>query len=275
MTDLMLIVEGYLNDGDEPKFDKHLSRAEYKKMLNGKFKGKQSRFRCYNGIDEIRYSHDLIKDIIDTESAKFKEYMFKYATSSRQTFTRAFLKNFRHIKKDKKLLKKIAGFNLPNVVEIEALSNEIVLTKRIIELCEAYFRIIAFKHIIGQYMNLPAGTMVVKIEDYTARMIIEMFDDEALIQIVKGKNDGQSKDFNSDALVNIFLAAYNYYNLSSSYSMLDRVDDIFNFRDEEADEEINGEINKDAKVSNFEDGYRAASEEELAYMRENLDKKYK
>ncbi len=275
MNDLIAITEGYIGDKEEPKYDKLVSRKEYKELLKKKYDGDISNFRCYNGIDEILFSFDLIKDIIDSEAKRYKEYMYKYATSSRQTFTRTFMKNYRYIKQDKKLLKKIANYNLPDVVDVEELQNDNILTSRIIELCEAYFRIVMFKVIMGQYINLPSGTMVVKIEDYTARMIIEMFDEEALIQIVRGKNDGQSKDFNSDALVNIFLASYNYFILSSRYSTLDLIHDVFNFRDEVAESEIDNTVMSGANIGLFSEGYRAPTEEEMKIIRKEMEKKFK
>jgi len=274
IDDLFLIIEGYLSEGKNEKYDKNLDYKEYKNILNKDFDGKLENFRCYNGIDRIYFSSSLIKDIIDSEAKAFREYMYRYSTSSRQTFTRVFQSNFRYIKRDKKMLKIISDFNLPNVVSVEELGqDEILLTKRIIELCEAYFRIVALKVIIGKYINLPAGTMVVKINDYSARMIVEIFDEETLIQIVRGKNDGASKDFKSDALVNMFLAAYNYWNMSSRFSFLDKMEKVFNFKDYSAELSLFNEINSGLSVSQFEEGYRTPTQEEISFMKEEMDKR--
>jgi len=274
--DLILITEGYLDLKEEKKYDTLLSEREYYSLLKSQFNNDIHQFRCYNGIDNIYFSHTLIKDLIDKEAKHFSSYMSNYATRSRQNFTRSYLKNFRLIKKDKKLLGKIASFPLPVPVDIEDIkNNDEMLTERIVELCEAYFRIVAFKHIVGQYMNLPAGTMVVKMEDYTARMIVEIYDEETLIQIVSGKNDGQSKDFQSDALVNIFLAAYNYFNISTKYSFLDKVHDIFNLRDFAISAEETAKINNQIISADFiKDGYREPTKEELSFIQENISDKY-
>lgn len=70
------------------------------------------------------------------------------------------------------------------------------------------FSLVLFKMVIGQFMNLPAGIMVVKIEDYSTRMILEYYKQFCEIEIVAKRNDGQSKEFQSDNYVNLFLQSY-------------------------------------------------------------------
>ncbi|MDA3053517.1 hypothetical protein [Campylobacter sp. JMF_03 NE3] len=72
----------------------------------------------------------------------------------------------------------------------------------------ADFSLVLFKIVMGQYMNLPAGIMVVKIEDYSTRMILEYYKQFCEIEIVEKRNDGQSKEFESDNYVNLFLQSY-------------------------------------------------------------------
>ena len=58
---------------------------------------------------------------------------------------------------------------------------------------------------------IPAGTMVVKVEDYDTRMIIEYYKQLSTIEIVEKKNDGQSKLFKSDNYVNLFFLMFAYF----------------------------------------------------------------
>jgi hypothetical protein len=75
----------------------------------------------------------------------------------------------------------------------------------------ADFTLILFKIVINQFMNIPAGTMVVKVEDYDTRMIIEYYKQLSTIEIVEKKNDGQSKLFKSDNYVNLFFLMFAYF----------------------------------------------------------------
>lgn len=81
----------------------------------------------------------------------------------------------------------------------------------LIEMLMADFTLILFKIVINQFMNVPAGMMVVKIEDYDTRMIIEYYKQLSTIEIVEKKNDGQSKLFKSDNYVNLFLLMFAYF----------------------------------------------------------------
>ena len=81
----------------------------------------------------------------------------------------------------------------------------------LIDMLMADFALILFKIVINQFMNIPAGTMVVKVEDYDTRMIIEYYKQLSTIEIVEKKNDGQSKLFKSDNYVNLFFLMFAYF----------------------------------------------------------------
>ena len=76
--------------------------------------------------------------------------------------------------------------------------------KYLVELLLTDFTLVMFRELVGQYMNLPAGTIVVKLESYDTRMIVEYYRQFSLIQIEDKKNDGKSELFNSDNYANLF-----------------------------------------------------------------------
>lgn len=93
----------------------------------------------------------------------------------------------------------------------------------------ADFSLVVFKIILGQYMNIPAGTMVVKIESYDTRMILEYYKQFAEIEIVPKKNDGQSDMFESDNYVNLFLQSWaQFCNREDKYKMFSELYFKFN-----------------------------------------------
>lgn len=82
---------------------------------------------------------------------------------------------------------------------------------RIIELLMADFSLVIFRMVIAQYMNLPAGTIVVKLESYDTRMIMEYYTQVVTINIEHKKNDGTSTQFQSDNYVNLFLKCFHLF----------------------------------------------------------------
>ncbi|WP_172198852.1 hypothetical protein [Campylobacter sp. RM16188] len=100
--------------------------------------------------------------------------------------------------------KRIRGQGIPKV----AIFNDKKTMGYIIDMLMADFTLVLFRMVIGQFMNLPAGTIVVKLESYDTRMIIEYYKQFSTIEIVEKKNDGQSRLFQSDNYANLFFILF-------------------------------------------------------------------
>jgi hypothetical protein len=144
-------------------------------------------------------------------------------------FTRRFRKYESALKKDMHLKKYLFPKHLRDEQFQEIVNDQRKFRNHLIFALVCYFRLMLFKMIIGQYVNLPAGVMVVKIRDYTARMITEIFEDHCMVSIISDKNDGTNSEFESDNLANLFLASVNHYRVSSIESYEDRILKIYNF----------------------------------------------
>lgn len=253
MIDLLRIAEGFI-EAKTPvkKYDKLLSTQEYNERL-AEF-GSLDAFRTYNGKDEVVFSSDLIKDIIDDEVRKFKTFIETYAFSSRMLFSRRFKKYESAIVNDVNIHRYLFP-KTKKQEEIQAIMSDKQKRHRyLVFVLVCYFRFVMFKLIISQYVNFPAGTIVVKLRDYTMRMIIEVFDDNSLINIVKNKNDGGTTTFESDNLANLFLSSLHHYRISSDNPYDERIFKIFNHRDSAELDEGQGYTESDAmgaEVSGF------------------------
>jgi len=235
-VDMFLISEGYI-ESSGGKYDKLLSTAEFKDTLKNTHNGNIDNFRLFNGRDEILFSFDLIKQLIDEEAVRFNRYVSEYAIEDPfLDFSRMFKEPFEILKGDKRALAMLRGLKTPAKIEEEEDMPPAELIKRIQFIFEVYFRQIAIFHIINQYINLPAGTVVVRMDDYTIRMITEIYDETCIVSLVPDKNDGSTEIFNGDSLANLFLISWNYYNYTVDNSFRDRVERIFNFRDEKVEE---------------------------------------
>jgi len=253
LEDIFLIAEGYLTNSKQ-KFDKLLSEKEYKDILTKRFSGKIDDFRVYNGKDEILFSVDLIKDLSDDEYKRFEVFVKKYATTpTGLSFTRMYREYFDLLKKDKNTLAMIRSLHAPAPLKEEDVLTDRELVQRIQFLFGIYFRFFCFYYIVNQYINLPAGTVVVRMEDYTFRMITEIYDSKVIVAISPQKNDGTSKSFKGDALVNMFLIMWNYYNHSVENSFHDRVYNIFNLRDEVMEKAQSGEEESNMLASEIQE----------------------
>lgn len=255
LEDMFLISEGYIEAGGGT-YDTFLSKSDFETMLRKKFNGKLDNFRLYNGRDEIFFSFDLIVRLIDEETIRFNKYISEYAIEDPYLdFSRMFKEPFETLKGDPKLLLMLRQLKTPaQILEGEEMSAA-ELIKRIQYVFEIYFRQIATYHIINQYINLPAGTVVVRMDDYSIRMITEIYDETSFVSIIPGKNDGSTDIFNGDSLANLFLISWNYYNYTVDNSFLDRVGNIFNFKDEKVAEDMekNALAENDKQAKEFGD----------------------
>jgi len=242
LEDIFKITEGYMRN-DAKKYDEYLDPVNFKKVLNRDFDGKLNNFKVYDGRDKVYFSFALVKNIIDVEARRFVSFMDKYSTtSSGLDFTRSYKPFFTMLKEDKNTLKMLKGLHAPEPMTEDRDLTQKELMQRVNFVFEIYFRFCSVFYIINQYINLPAGTVVVRMEDYTIRMIVEAYDNQNIVSIEKRKNDGSTDSFRGDALVNMFLLSWNYYNYSVNNSFKDKVYSIFNLRDEEVEERGSGEV---------------------------------
>ncbi|MDD4969755.1 MAG: hypothetical protein PHT07_10050 [Paludibacter sp.] len=247
MIDLMKISEGFIAaDKEHMKYDKLLTASEFTKRLNDAG-GSIDNMRMFNGKNEVSFSPDLMKYLIDDEAARFEAYIREYAFDARMLFTRRFRRFEAALKKDIHLKTYLFPKHIRQEQYESIINDEEKLRNYLIFAITCYFRLMLFKMIIGQYVNLPAGVVVVKLRDYTARMITEIFEDHSLVNIIKDKNDGTNTEFESDNLTNLFLASVNHYRVSSPESYEDRILKIFNFipsAPEETSDKIASEISE-------------------------------
>ena len=80
-----------------------------------------------------------------------------------------------------------------------------------------YFKLVMFRRLLKLYMNIPAGWVVVRLEDYTARAIISSVDRESLV-IVNKTNSGEVKGFPDCRMTRMFLLLYHYFFTKTEYA---------------------------------------------------------
>lgn len=231
MEDLFLIAEGYLSLKKQPKYDRLISSEKALDRWLREFDGDLEQAKLFNSRDTIIFSLPLMRRFINTECQGFEVFLSKYAIRKEGKTSRRFMHMVDQLKKDSRLGTYFYGRDGQGRTQ-ELLNDEALFEARLVLVLVGYLRLVLTKSLIGQYINLPAGTIVAKLWDYPSRMVIESFDDEALIDVIPGKNDGSNMDFESDVLPNIFLLAFNAYAHGERVSLFDRVYNIFNFRDE-------------------------------------------
>jgi len=236
LLDLYKITEGYLTEKDKEKFDKTMELT--KENFND--------FRAFNEKDTVYFSIDFIIYKVEEESIKFREFLEKRMIRSRSKISRECSTYFTYLINDLKATEKLLSMDnlehqniAPEKMEKLKLKNayykklikenkyeqiELILQNKLV----VYFKFILSRVILQKYTNIPAGTAVSKIADYTLRMITEVYDVKVLINIDKNKNDGTSESFNGDALVNLFLYTYNHYLYSRREKLLDEIDRAIN-----------------------------------------------
>lgn len=241
LEDVFYISEGYICDEEAMKYDKLLSKEEFEEILERDFGGVLENFRVYDGRDNIYFSFDLMKRLIDTESKRFHLFMSRYALDpTGLEFSRSFRKHYDLLIRDKNTLDMIRQVYCPAPLSKISDMNKEELVRRVLFIFDVYFRFFAFFYIVNQYINLPAGTVVVRMDDYTLRMITETYDNKNIVSIEARKNDGSTDSFKGDALTNMFLLAWNYYNYSVENSFHKKVYNIYNLRDEAMDNALSG-----------------------------------
>lgn len=208
-----------------------------------------SKYRCFNGRDEVTFSVSAITFFLDRETKLFEDMLETKGSRGRNSLARnifAYIANFEiNPSLNTKILFGINNHkNQPMDFDVKW-HNEFIanptkeaIAKRLRFVLISYFRFVLLREVILSYMNLPAGTIVVKIDDYTLRMIIDSYASQSFVQIDKGKNDGTNNQFQNDSLANMFFYAYWYYSeLHDKTTLQERIayhfnTNILNFEDQ-------------------------------------------
>lgn len=221
-VDYLKITEGYLREPGKRKYDE-LFFSENKNTLK--------KFRAFNGRDKVYFSMDYIKFKVDEQSVIFEEFLTKRFLKGSTRVSAEIFAYFKMIINDKKYDYNLLGITKENLKsnkyskkELKELNEELqeireakekenipfienILKERLVIWFKFYFT----RLILQRYCNIPAGLLVVKIEDYSMRMITEVYNDKKLINISRNQNDGSSESFNGDGLVNLFLFVWNAF----------------------------------------------------------------
>lgn len=222
LIDYLKITEGYLTEKNKRKYDE-LFFSENKKTLK--------KFRAFNGKDKVYFSMDYIKYKVEEESKNFDVFLSKRFLKGSTRVSAEIFTYFKMIINDTKYEYNLLGITKENMegrkyskkelkelnIELEKIKEakekeDIVYIESILkERLLVWFKFFFTRLILQRYCNIPAGLLVVKLEDYSTRMITEVYNDKKLINISRNQNDGSSKSFNGDGLVNLFLFTWNAF----------------------------------------------------------------
>jgi hypothetical protein len=239
LLDLLKIIEGYMmKDGKPYLFDEYIESMSYKEYL---------KFRAFNGMDKVYFSLYPLIYFLDDETEMFRLFISKRMLRGRSFLALKLSKYKEHLINDKeRITKMLYGVNNkkdkvvtePERTEFEkmlhiAKSNNNdewwkLFKNRLLIVLTAQFRFIVSREILQKYTNIPAGLIVVKLDDYTMRMIIDSYRNGGIIDIRKNVNDGSSTSFENDILANLFLLTYHYFNNMSNYTVVEKINIIWN-----------------------------------------------
>ncbi|WP_152633305.1 hypothetical protein [Aliarcobacter butzleri] len=220
--DYLKITEGYLTEEGKPKYDVLYSSRKISSLKN---------FRAYNGKDKVYFSMDYILYKVGEQSKIFKEFLDTRFLKGTTRVNVEILTFFKYTVNDKNF-----EYNLLGVTEKDLNSNKYTAEEKnklraeyqiiksakekndittienlLKERLVIMFKFFLARVILQRYCNIPSGLLVVKLEDYTMRMIAESYSDKKLINIAKSQNDGSSNSFKGDGLVNLFLYTWNAF----------------------------------------------------------------
>ena len=240
LIDLLKITEGYLTKKGEEKFDRLIDNMTFEEFL---------KYKAFNGKDEVTFSLHAMLYFLDLETQQFKKLIEKRLLKGRNIL-HVQLRRYKPllVADAERVTKMLYGVNNKKSTIVGQKENEQynemmkaiengnmdkwwkLFLQRLKEVLISQFRFIVSREIINKYTNIPAGTIVSKLDDYTMRLIVDTYRNEALIDIKKGVNDGSSKSFENDILANIFLMSYIYYNKfgMNETSIQDRIRKIWN-----------------------------------------------
>lgn len=230
IEDLMRLYEAEIADKNKPKnfdiFDEKEYSAEelknYKAFKNGK----------------VLFSPCAIETFMEEETENFKNFIQDYLIYGRSFLTiqvaklRTKIINSRHWITDMlfALDKEDEKFLTNSQKAINRIKEEYEYVQTFVDDKEkwwewffyeslekfliAQFRLILFYSIMQRYCNMPIGLIIVKIQDYTTRMILDNFKLRAILFLKPNINDGmgnREKGARNDLLAQLFFYSFNYY----------------------------------------------------------------
>lgn len=237
--DYLKITEGYLieREAKKPKYDE-LFFSNKKSVLRN--------FRAYNGKDKVYFSMDYILFKVDEQSKIFKEFLTNRFLKGSTRINVEIINFFKYAVNDKNFANNIVGVSKDDLkpeskrytkeekakikLEIQKVNEalerndlpfiENLLKERLI----IWFKFFLARVMLQRYCNIPCGLLVVKLSDYSFRMIAEAYDDKKLINITANQNDGSSSSFKGDGLVNLFLYTWNAFLYSRKTKLLQEIE---------------------------------------------------
>lgn len=307
--DLFYIIEGYLNNGlydtvlykpendilpDEniQKLKEKTAKEDAKLELEKRnYKYFQS-YMIREDIDDVTLSLNAIRIFLWKQKNIFSLYLDENLKNKKPT-TRMFsiISRVTELARDIHFKRKITNglddSKKEKIIKlVENLENkegetrkEIKNKKTILNTGEGYtllkdmlladFTLVCFRTIINQFMNLPAGTIVVKIEDYSTRMIMDYYTRHSLLEIDKGRNDGSTESFQSDNYVNLFFLLFTDFLDSNNNAFYDEL--YFKFNTNEASKPLSFNQLKELvdESKNASKVYRDITNENAFAMEEN------
>ena len=262
LIDYLKITEGYLKENEKEKYDK-IFRSDNENILEN--------FRAFDGKDTVYFSMDFIAYKTKQQSERYEEFLRRRFLKGRTRISAETIDMLKLIISDLNFEAKVCGMGDTDKQDLSKLSKarlaelksrverlktakekqdtkyiEEVLVERLV----IWFKFFFARILLQRYCNIPADLVVVKLADYSTRMIMEIYADKKLVNIVKNQNDGQSKSFEGDGLVNLFLYTWNSFLYGRKERVLERIEYNINTISDPADEEdsLVQKINEDMKA---------------------------
>ena len=280
ILDYLLITEGYLTEPNNLKYDE-VFESRNPKVLES--------FRAFNGRDKVYFSFDFIEYFVKRESKKFRGFLNRRFLKRRTRVSAEVVRYFNVFLGDSKFAEKLIGINntdkqkfynskdyaekrleLEKRVEIlkkaKAENNLEIIKEEIINKIMIWFKFFMTRLILQRYTNVSNGILVVKIADYTTRMISEIYMEEKIINITQNINDGKSDSFEGDGLTNLFLYMWNAYLHGRNEKVLEQLEFNINTISDSADVD-------DMNAQKF-NNYIETEKEEAVKKMENDKAKY-
>lgn len=259
--DYLKITEGYLKEKKKEKYDE-IFRSDNENILEN--------FRAFDGKDTVYFSMDFIVYKTVQQAERYEEFLRRRFLKGRTRISAETVDMLKLIINDLNFEAKVCGMGdidkqdlnklskdrlkeLKNRVEklkvAKAEQNTKYIEEVLVERMVIWFKFFFARVLLQRYCNIPADLVVVKLADYSSRMIMEIYTDKKLVNIVKNQNDGQSKSFEGDGLVNLFLYTWNSFLYGRKERILERIEYNINTISDPADEEdkLVLKINQDMK----------------------------
>lgn len=221
-NDYLKITEGYLIEKNKRKYDELFYSDKVQTLKD---------FRAFNGRDKVYFSMDFINFKVLQQADAFQKYLETRFMRGSTRVSAEILIYFRMIVADRKFIYNAIGIRKEDLTNGRFTKQELIEIKKEIQLLEeakekndslaienylkekliVWFKFFLARTMLQRYTNIPSGLLVVKIEDYSMRMITEVYNDKKLVNISRNQNDGLSDSFNGDEMVNLFLFLWNAF----------------------------------------------------------------